>query len=617
MFSRIGLLILMTSALLMPAVFQQQRSAKPKDSSKPSPTLSRQAEELRLSAISLLHSLAQDANEVDDVTERVRVISEIGDAFWLVDHEHARATLIRAFREIEKLTGSDDDPERLATQKRILRRLVLSRIAKHEPSLANKLIHDLPNEISTADEKAMQRQGVPTPNAEALLGIAEGLLTKDAKQAAMIAGYSLQDGLSQRLRLFLMRLRTIDGPAADALARAAIGEASAQHPGRLFDVLVLWDYAYEPPDFYFNGIVWDRKNERRHNTPRDLKQLVLAFAVNVIVENLQQLSLSADSQDRNLAHAHLASLYSVIQQLLPSMQVDWPRGTADLQQALVRVEQELRTVGQSVPSRPPVEDSESESSAVQSLIEKAAEAPQGDNRDNLYLAASFRLLQLRHYEKGKEIAARIDDPERRAMILEPLDFRLAGELVEKNRLQEALSIANQLKTPELRIGALVRVGRAFIEAGDSQSGLQTLNAAQSGATRADPTIEVCAAVLRLAAAFAKSDSIRASETITLAVQILNKVRQQEAPWVVLASAGTDETLSFNWRNAPGGGLRSVKAVYPRNGGLADLLSKLNFNQAISIAKTVNKKALSLAAQASVCRTVIESTEDKSVTARSN
>ena len=62
------------------------------------------------------------------------------------------------------------------------------------------------------------------------------------------------------------------------------------------------------------------------------------------------------------------------------------------------------------------------------------------------------------------------------MILEPLDFRLAGELVEKNRLQDALTIANQIKTPELRIGALACIGRALIEAGDSQSAMQTLNA---------------------------------------------------------------------------------------------------------------------------------------------
>jgi hypothetical protein len=619
MFSmRAGLLIVLTSALLTTAV-SQQRDQKPAKPSKSPPAQNREAEELQLSAVSLLHSLAQNVNEIENVAERVRIMAEIGDAFWSVDQEAARTMLVRTFKEIDKLSaGSERDPERLATQKRPLRRLVLSRIAKHEPSLANQLIHDLPDEIPTADEKAMQRQGVATPNADALLAIAENHIANNPKRAATIAAYSLQDGLSQRLRGFLMRLRAKDTAAADGLVAAAVSEASAQHPGRLFDVMVLWDYAYQPRDFYFNGVVWDRENESRQNTSTALKRQVLAFAVNAIVENLQQLPVRDDSaQDKNLAQAQLAELHSVIQQLLPSMHADWPRGTADLQQALVRVEQGLRAIGQPLPSRAAVEDGDSETTAIDNLLKKAAEAPQGDARDSMYLAASFRLLQLRQYERGKEVAAKIDDPERRAMIVEPLDFCLAGELIEKKRLQEALSIANQLKTPELRIAALARVGRGFIAAGDWQSGLQTLDAAQSVANNADPSIEVCAAVLRVAAAFVKSDPSRASEVITLAIQILNKAKQDETAWSVLAPAGNEDALSFSWKNAPGGGLRSVKAAYPRSGGLADLLSKLEFNQAISSAKSINKKALSLAVQATVCRRAIESTEGKTLKVSSN
>lgn len=619
MFSlRAGLFLLLTSVLAMPVV-AQQRDQKPKKSSGSKPVLSKEAEQLRLSATSLLHSLAQTVNEVENVGERVRILAEIGDAFWPVDQELARTTLVRAFKEVDKISSSStNDEERVATQKRSLRRLVLARIAKHEPPLANQLIHDLPKELATADERAMQQQGVPTPNADALLAIAENLLASDPKRAAATAGYSLQDGLSQRLRLFLMRLRAKDSAAADALVRAAIRDASLVHPGRLFDVMILWDYAYQPQDFYFNDVVWSRGNEPRHNTPADLKGFVLAFAVNAIVENLQAIPTGGQTvENKNLAQAQLASLHAVIQQLLPSMQADWPRGISDLQQAMVRVEQELRSSGQSLPSRPPVEDSQAEMSAVDSLIEKAAAAPQGDNRDDLYMAAAFKLLQLRQYEKGKEVAAKIDNQERRAMIVEPLDFRLAGELIEKDRLQEALTIANQLKTPELRIAALARIGRAFIESGDSSTGMQTLNAAQSAAGKTDPTIEASAATLRIAAAFAKTDPARTSEVITLAVQILNKVKQDETPWSIIAPFGSEDALSLTWKNVPGGGMRSIKTAYPRNGSLADLLSKLEFNQAISLAKTVNKKVLSMAAQAAVCRTAIESTNNKSTKTSSN
>ena len=619
MFSvRAGLLIVLTSTLLTPVV-SQQRDQKPAKPAKTTPAQKREAEELRLNAVSLLHSLAQNVNEIDNVAERVRVMAEIGDAFWSVDQESSRAMLIRTFKEIDKLSAaSERDPERLANQKRGLRRLVLARIAKHEPQLANQLIHELPDEIPTENEKAMQRQGIPTPNAAALLSIAENLLATDPKRAAAMAAYSLQDGMSQTLRNFLIRLRAKDSASADGLVAAAIGEASAQHPGRLFDVMVLWDYAYQPKDFYFDGISLDREAPALQNSSLALKRQVLAFAVNAIVENLQQLPARDDSTPNNYAaQAQLAQLHSVIQQLLPSMQADWPRGAADLQQSLVRVEQELRASGQSPPSRPSIDDGESGTSAIDNLLKKAAEASQGDGRDGLYLAASFRLLQAHQYERGKEVAAKIDDPERRAMIVEPLNFLLVGELIEKKRLPEALSIANQIKTANLRITALARVGRGFIAAGDSQSGLQTLDAAQSAVTKADQTIETSVATLRVAAAFAKTDPIRTSEAITLAIQILNKVEPANTPWSVLASGSGEDGLGYTWKNAPDGGMSSLKVNYPSYGGLTDLLSKLEFNQAISLAKSVNRKPLSLAAQAAVCRRAIESTEGKSLTANSN
>ena len=620
---RVSLLLLLVGICGVTVLAQQkdpktgaQKPLKPDKSQR----LSKEREELRLSAISLLHSLAQSASEVDDITERVRILAEIGDAFWSVDQQHARTVLISSFKKIDELSASTQaETERVATQKRSLRRIVLSRIAKHDSSLVSELVHNQPSEIPTADERAMQRHGISTPNADALLGLAENLLASDPKRAAATAAYSLQDGLSQRFRHFLIRLRAKDSAAADALLGAALTEASAQHPGRLFDVLILWDYAYQPQDFYFNGIVWDRENSGPQSiVSLDLRRSILAFAVTVIVENLQQLPSSTEVvADPNMAAVQLGGLYSVIQQLLPSMQADWPRGMSDLQQALVRVEQELRAGGQPLPSRPSSGDAESNTSAVDTLLEKASAASQGDARDNLYLAAALKLLQLRQHERGKDVAAKIDDLERRASILEPLNFYLASELVEKGKLQEALSVANQLVTPELRIGSLAQVGRAFIAAGDSQSGWQTLTKAQSLVSKADPTVEVSAAALRVAAAFSKDDPLRTSEAIALAIQVLNKAKQDETPWVVMASAGLDDDLSLSWKNAEGGGLKSVKAAYPRNGGLANLLFKLDFNEAITLAKSVSKKTLSIAAQAAICRAAIESTESKPVAAKPN
>src|SRR3954452_22278663 len=120
--AQVGLLILL---IMIPVVAQQpeQKTAK---STKKAAVLSKEAEELRLSAVSQLHSLAQTAGEIDNISERVRAMAEIGDAFWPVDPEYARTMLVLSFKAIAKLSdGGENDPERLANQKRALRRVVL------------------------------------------------------------------------------------------------------------------------------------------------------------------------------------------------------------------------------------------------------------------------------------------------------------------------------------------------------------------------------------------------------------------------------------------------------------------------------------------------------------
>jgi hypothetical protein len=595
---------------LLSSTASQQRAQKQKPASKAQPGFSEEAEQLRLSAISLLHSLAQTANEIEAIGDRVTVLAEIGDAFWPVDREYARTVLLRSFKEIDKLIpGVDDDNKRVASVKRHLRQLVLSRIAKHEPAFARELIQDQAKEAPTANEKAVRFYGGTSPSAEALLGIAQTFIATDPKRAATIASYSLQDGLSQRLRLFLTHLRAKDSDVADVLVTAAISEAGRQHPGNLFDVLVLWDYVYQPTYMYFNNISWNReKNELRANTSAEMKRLVLAFAVTAIVENLQQLPTDESAQSAVMIRMQLGALHSVIKQLLPNIQVDLPSGAVDLQQALVRVEQELRAHGESPPSPPPPQDSDAETSAIEKLIEKATEASQGEPRDNLYLEASLKLFRLDQYERAKEVASKIDDQKKRAMILEPVNFRLSAELVEKKSLQDAWNVANQLKTTEFRICALARVGRAFLDSGDSQSGMQALNAAQSLVSKADPSIQLAAAALRLAAAFSNTEPARVNEAIALAIQVMNRVKQDDTPWILMASTGREDSLTLNWKYSPGrsGGVSFVEAALSPYGGFADVLARLDFNEAIALAKTVNRKPLSMMAQASICRRLIES-----------
>lgn len=605
------LLMLLCAHAIAPAQQRDQRAA-PRPDAKGNVS---DGDLLRLQAVALLNTLEQSAGDIKDVTERVRVLAEVGDALWSVDEDRARAVLTRAYEEVDKLTAeSEADRERVSSRAEALRRMVLTRAAKHDAALAKRLTESILSAPPTAEQKWKQMFGVSPPNGDALLSVAGGLLASDPKQATTVAGYAVADGLTQRFRLFLISLREKDKEAADALAGAALRAASAQHPPRLFDVLVLWDYAYQPPGFYLGGISWSReKGEAPHVAPAALKQAVLRFAVSAILENLQQSSSGQDAGiETEIRQAQPALLYSVIQQLLPTVQSELPEGVAPLQAALATVEQELYRANQKLPERPRNRESSEEPAAgVEKLLERAADAPTAEARDDFYLGAALRLLQQRQFERAAETASKIEDPARRAMIADPISFNLAGELIEKGRLDEALTVTRKLTVPELQVAALARIGKAYFDREESVRGYDYLSEAQAVAGKSEPTVELCAATLSIASALATRDAPRAFEVIDQAIGMMEKVKAGEGIWALLSSSGTSGPLAvsnFSWKTTADGGLKSVKATYPRPAGLAEVLSQVarsDFGRTISLAREIQPKGLSLAVQAAICRASLQ------------
>lgn len=90
---------------------------------------------------------------------------------------------------------------------------------------------------------------------------------------------------------------------------------------------------------------------------------------------------------------------------------------------------------------------------------------------------------------------------------------------------------------------------------------------------------------------------------------MNKVKQNETPLSLMDPIADEDSLLLNARYMAGGSRGIVvRTSLPQAGGFADVLSRLDFNEAISLAKTVNKKPLALMLQASICRRVIESSQ---------
>ncbi|MCA1616952.1 MAG: hypothetical protein LC800_23295, partial [Acidobacteria bacterium] len=212
--------------------------------------------ELRRKLVSHLDTLAPSAVALESPAERVRVLLEIADALWTLDSERARSSFTRAFHEVAKVAPeSGADRARLAEQTR-LRREVLARAARRDSALAAGLLRDAPSQPPTPQQKWGEMFGVDSPYNETLIGLAKSLLASDPKRSVELASLTLKDGVSQGLRGYLIELRARDQIAANALVESALRQATARRPAKLLDVLLLWEYAFQPSNFYFGRVSW-------------------------------------------------------------------------------------------------------------------------------------------------------------------------------------------------------------------------------------------------------------------------------------------------------------------------------------------------------------------------
>jgi hypothetical protein len=615
------------SLLLSPSsawAAQRAKENKRRDGTTKPQSFSLEAEILRSKAAQLLNSLDQGVSEVAEVPDRVRVMIEIADAVWLADKERARHLFERSFNEVDKLSSDSQIKHgRAAELMQALRYRVLLRAARRDPELANRLVRSLPDATPTEEQKWADTYGGGTPSSEALLGVAQNLLGTDSKQSVELAKHSLGDGLSQGLRLYLIDLRAKTPAAADALVEAALAAASTRRPGRLFEALILWEYAYLPASLYFGGISWDRgRNPPQYATPASLKRAALRFAIAAVRDNARGLTIQEAATDR-LAQEKLTLLYSVVRQILPSVEADAPGEAAHLHAVASSVEQQLRAGGRPLPASPPAERADDKAEAeIDKLLKRAADMGMGEARDDLYLKIAFKLFQEREYERASQVAAKIDDRVRREAILEPINFNHAGQLIANSDIEEAIRVAARLQAPELRVAVLARAGKEVLDEGNVARGTEVLGEAQALAAKSDPSVALAASVLGIAMAYDRHDQLRSFEVINLAVEMINKLKSDGSLWALLSAPGGAGPLiasNFNWQESADGGLKSIKVNYPRAAGLVEVLSKASqrdFDQVVQAAKQIKAKGLSFAVQAALCRAALDSVGSKVATGHS-
>lgn len=607
--ARLLILSMITALAYLSPTAQDRKDSSRSRQNKP---LNQRDYDEQQNALQTLQYLRNSAFEIDSPPDRVRVLLEIADALWLIDKEEAREVFRQSFVRATEFNESAGET-RSSISSKALQQLVITRIAKRDPALANSLLLTTSSQGTQQSDGFAELYGGNNSRSEMLVKAAAETLAIDTNQAVQMAKLAVGDGLSQQMRLFLLSLRAKDRVAADAFFDLALRTAFSRRPRQLVEAFFLWDYAFQRPTVYLGSIGWFREAPMEYPIALDLKRKALALTIDAVAENAAQFYLaSAPQLEKPLILERYVLLQSVATQILPDVEQLLPSGTENLMAQLSRLNQELREQGQQLPGPPePLPKSSEVQGNVDKLMERAAKTSNVEARDRLYAKAALRLYLHKEYERSIDVARNIEHSALRLKLTEPVRFDWAADLINRGELEAANNIAQSIEALELRVAMLARLASACFEKKAPQS-VAILNEAEAAANKANPSPYLGSAVLAIARVYLKiNDLNQAKASTSNAIRLINAA-EEASGWDLLTSvtdrSGRLSVQEPQWTSNKDGGLSSLTVVYPRITGLLDVLSEIsdsNLNEGLMLARQLKRKGLNYAAQAALCRRTIE------------
>lgn len=615
---RIAGVLILIGALACPVAGWQKSKSRNQAGDTEAANTEREADSVLQNMLLLLQYLEQNSLSIENIPDRVRALLEIADTLWLLDAEQAREVFKLCFELANDFDNSLDETRRRASGAG-LRNTVITRIANHDPKMADKLVSDAAAKSGAQETNTFGRlYGSSSPRGEVLLEAATQMLLSDPNKALELARLTASEGFSQNLRLFLLKLRSKDQLAADALFETIFRVASMRRPKELIEALFIWDYAFQKKSLYFGSVGWFRESkEIQYPVTPDISRRALTFAFDTVIENAQSMHVeSTPESERPLIRERFATLHSVASQILPDVQKYMPMEISYLQSELQKAERELTAAGRKLPApldpipQSPATEADADK-LVEKLIERASSAPNTQARDGFYAQAVLRLYLHGQYQRALELSSKVESQSLALMLTEPIKFDHAGVLIDRRELESALAVARSLETLELRVTVLARLAIAYNAAKKQTQAVELLSEAEIIAAKASPSTYLVSGLLNIALISLEIDWNRGLEAAYAALRTANTIKEGDLWDFIYAGCGTSGRLkvqSHSWSRRKDGGLESFSVVYPRATGLVDLASKIsesNLNEALLLAELLKHKSQSFAAQAVICRQPIK------------
>ncbi len=470
---------------------------------------------LKRTALDVLAREIERAKSYGQTRERVIVWIAAADALWDSDKLRARSLLREANEQIDGAVATARQGEkefitnaRTTVLRGQLRADLLAVAQRHDPTLVDELMRGAKTEENKAQMVALHNEpqvfGSSSFQKRSLALLAARLVPTDPQQAVSYAVDSLGYGVPQEFTEVFRALIAAHPRSAHQLFEKATAYFNADSSSNLYDAMILASYLRLIPQ------------------PESDVQLVKRFLDTAFarIKRVREQSIQTGTNNEGLR----STLFLTLKQLHTFYVIYWPERAGEVRSYSQQLEQEVRPEERAAEELFPTETSRND---LDSILSRAANEKNEDNRDALYLQAALTLSRRGEYESALDTAGRARSGERREAVVTDVRRAQIQSLISQGELYEAAKAVEKIESPEeradvtIRLIAAARKKKDMVMAGDILRSTQKILVAGTG------SVSQARAYLWLASSYSKIDIQTGFELMSVAIKTANGVRELE------------------------------------------------------------------------------------------
>ena len=552
-------------------------------------------------ALKRLNQLADDASLIGDSSARSRLLARIASLLWPYDETRARMLFKFAFDRAIDLPKPEDEAKEKRLTCGLVRAEVTRLLSEHDPKSAAEEL------LNSADETTCyygqrNRASSEHPRSELLSLTALSVVTSDPDLAYRLGLMSLEDGITTHVGELLNKLSVKDEKLARQLLSACIDRISGKDVNALEILYVAL--------FLFQDEISADPKQRAQANVAEKAEFKKAFATKLLngalvatdrfVGKIEQQLRGKEKADEHATDPEILKVWTR-EADIRELAASYYSMLLDVQEGVKRYDRDKLQQTQSLLDRlgrwmDPIDRDHmlvfyDNGDTPESLVNEAEKTSDSGQKRELYELASQLAQQKGDHNKALELAAKIDDEEKRNYLSDGLRLTRAFQAADKQEFGQARALIETITRPEMRLRALIDIAERITPTSETRKkeASALLDEAQVLLSTGSPGPQQARMMMELARVYAQADSETAFGVTARAIDMVN------------SSSGSSNPDKTRWQFAPIMTFSDPLSIFGTETRLFETLAKIDYARTLRLGRRFNDPALVVSAQVSVLR----------------